>query len=306
MTSAAAQETVAVFGGTGFLGRRVVQALVARGCTVRVAARTPERAGDGDREQEGLIRPVMADLRDVAAVARAIEGAEGVVNAVSLYHEHGGTSFADIHVDGARRVAEAARRQGVRRLVSLSGIGADPASPSPYIRARGKGEAAVRDVFPGATLFRPSAMFGPDDGLVTALMNVTRIPVVPLFGRGETRLQPVHVEDVAEAAVRILLDVPEPAPLYELGGPGIFSYHALVELVLRATGRHRLLAQIPFAAWDGIAAAAGLLPSPPITEGMVALMRRDNVSDPGLPGFGALAIDPRPLEAELDRRLGAA
>jgi NADH dehydrogenase len=163
----------------------------------------------------------------------------------------------------------------------------------------------VRGAFPDATLFRPSAMFGPDDALLTALIGSTLMPAIPLFARGATRLQPVSVEDVAEAAARVLLDLPDPAPLYELGGPGIFTYRELVGLALRVTGRHRPLVPVPFAAWDAIAAAAGLLPSPPVTEGMVALMRRDNVADPRLPGLAALGVTPRPLQAELDRRRAA-
>jgi uncharacterized protein YbjT (DUF2867 family) len=294
--------TVTVFGGTGFLGRRVVQALARRGCTVRAAARHPDANGSGAGDSGGAIRPIAADVHDEAAVSHTVDGADGVVNAVSLYHERGGASFEAVHVDGARRVADAVRRHGVPRLVSLSGIGADPASDSPYVRARGAGEAAVRGAFPDATLFRPSAMFGPDDALLTALIDTTRMPAIPLFGRGATRLQPVSVEDVAEAAARVLLDLPDPAPLYELGGPGIFTYRELVGLALRATGRRRPLVPVPFAAWDAIAAAMGLLPSPPVTEGMVALMRRDNVADPRLPGLAALGVTPRPLQAELDRR----
>lgn len=293
--------TITVFGGTGFLGSRVVRALSRRGCTVRVATRHPERI----KAQDGDIRPVAADIRDDAAVAAAVEGAGGILNAVSLYAETRAVSFADIHVDGARRVADAARRHGAERLVHLSGIGSDPGSPSPYIRSRGEGEHMVRAAFPAATLFRPSAMFGPDDALLTALLDITRMPAIPLFGRGTVRLQPVHVGDVAEAAARVLTGEPAPAPLYELGGPDAFSYRALVGTVLRATGRRRPLVPVPFAAWDALAAGSSLLPSPPITEGQVALMRKDNLADPALPGLAALGIGPRPLADELERRLRA-
>jgi NADH dehydrogenase len=147
-------------------------------------------------------------------------------------------------------------------------------------------------------------MFGADDALLTTLIEVTRLPAVPLFGRGDTRLQPVSVEDVAEAASRVLLEMPEPAPLYELGGPDVLTYRELVRLVLRATGRRRPLVRVPFAGWDALAAVAGLLPSPPITEGQVALMRRDNVANPALPGLAAFGIEPVSLQAELDHRLG--
>lgn len=292
--------TVTVFGGTGFLGRRIVEALARRGSTVRVAARHPERSG----AIVGDVRPITADVRDGPAVARAVEGAAAVVNAVSLYRESRNVSFSEIHVEAARRVAEGAREHDVARLVHLSGIGSDPASSSPYIRARGEGELAVRDAFAAATLFRPSAMFGPDDPLITALLHVTRFPVVPLFGHGNTRLQPVFVGDVAEATARLVTGNAAPEPIYELGGPDVIIYRELVELTLRAAGRRRPLFPVPFAVWDAIAAAARLLPSPPITEGQVALMKKDNVASPDLPGFGNLGIEPRPLRAELDRRTG--
>jgi NADH dehydrogenase len=292
--------TVTVFGGTGFLGRRIVEALARLGCTVRVAARHPERSGAAI----GDVRPMTADVRDGLAVARAAEGAVAVVNAVSLYREGRDVSFREIHVDAARRVAEAVRARGVARLVHLSGIGSDPASSSPYIRARGDGEVAVRDGFAAATLLRPSAMFGPDDPLITALLHVTRLPAVPLFGHGHTRLQPVFVGDVAEAAARLATGDGAPEPIYEFGGPDVITYRELVELTLRATGRRRPLVPVPFAVWEAIAAGARLLPSPPITEGQVALMRKDNVASLDLPGLGTLGIEPRPLGIELDQRTG--
>lgn len=288
---------VTVFGGTGFLGRRVVEALAGPGCTVRVAARHPERSG----LSAGDIQPVTVDIRDEPSVLQAVEGAAAVVNAVSLYHESRSVSFDEIHVDAARRVAEAARKHGVARLVHLSGIGSDHRSSSPYIRARGAGEVAVRDAFPAVAMVRPSAMFGPDEGLLTALLNVTRSPVVPLFGHGVTRLQPVFVGDVAEAAARLVTDDAHPEATYEFGGPDVLTYRELVELTLRATGRRRLLVPVPFAVWKAMAAGGQLLQSPPITEGMVALMTRDNVASPDLPGLGTLGIEPRSLGAEFDR-----
>ena len=292
--------TVTVFGGTGFLGWRIVEALARRGWRVRLAARHPERS----RAAIGEVHRMPADVRDGAAVARAVEGAAAVVNAVSLYRESGDVSFSDIHVDAARRVAEAAREHGVARLVHLSGIGSDPGSSSPYIRARGEGEVAVRDAYAAVTVLRPSAMFGPGDPLITALLHVTRLPVVPLFGRGDTRLQPVFVGDVAEATARLVTGSADPEPIYELGGANVMTYRELVELTLRATGRRRPLVPVPFAAWEAIAAGARILPSPPISEGQVALMKKDNVADPDLPGLGTLGIEPRPLGSELDRRTG--
>ena len=230
---------VAVFGGTGFLGRRVVRHLPGRGFRVRVASRHPERAPSPlGPEGEGA-EAVRADVRDEGAVASALAGASGAVNAVALYAERGGRdTFRAVHVEAAARMARLARAAGVERLVHVSGIGADPASASGYIRARGEGEAAVREAFPGATLVRPSAMFGPDDRFLTTLARLLRtLPVYPLFGRGRTRLQPVHVEDVAEAIARVLAGAPGAGhPCYELGGPRVYSYAELLRVVADRTG----------------------------------------------------------------------
>ncbi|HMQ92656.1 MAG TPA: complex I NDUFA9 subunit family protein [Amaricoccus sp.] len=247
---------------------------------------------------------MQADLRDPPSVRAALDGADAAVNALSLYVESRDATYQAIHVDGAGRLARAAAEAGLHRLVHISGIGSDARSTSAYIRARGEGEDAVRAVFPGATIVRPSVMFGPEDAFLTTLVGmVRRLPVVPLFGDGSTRLQPVHVEDVA-AAVAILLTASDlPAPTYEFGGPEVLSYRALLELVMRHVGRRRPLLPVPFPVWNVLAAAGRLLPNPPLTEGQVALMRQDNVADPGLPGFAALGIDPAPIETELRRRM---
>jgi uncharacterized protein YbjT (DUF2867 family) len=289
---------VTVFGGTGFLGRRVAAALIARCLTVRVAARHPERGRFGD-----VVSLVSADLRDRHSVQAALDGADAAVNAVSLYVEGRSATFEEIHVEGAGCLAEAAAAAGVGRLVHISGIGSDAASTSGYVRARGKGEEAVRARFPAATILRPSAMFGPDDALLTALIGLLRrLPIVPLFGDGSTRLQPVHVEDVAAAVAAFVVAPETPSPTCELGGPDVYTYRELLDLVMRQLGRRRALIPVPFPLWDALAAACRVLPSPPITEGQVELMRRDNVADPGLPGLGTLGIEPTPVETELRRR----
>src|SRR5215213_5986448 len=225
---------VAVFGGTGFLGRRVVRHLLGHGFRVRAISRHPERAPSLLAPDGAGAEAVGADVRDEAAVASALAGAAAGVNAVGLYAERGGRdTFRAVHVEAAARIARLARAAGAERLVHVSGIGADPASASGYIRARGEGEAAVREAFPGAILVRPSVMFGPDDRFLTTLARLLRIlPVYPLFGRGRTRLQPVHVEDVAEAIARIVAGAPGAGhPCYELGGPRVYSYAELLRLI---------------------------------------------------------------------------
>ena len=195
--------TVTVFGGTGFLGRRVVRHLRDKGFSVRVASRHLERGRDQFGSDVARCASFALTFMMMRSVAEAIAGADGVVNAVSLYVEHGKETFQAVHVEAAERVARQARKAGTKQLVHVSGIGSDANSRSKYIRARGQGELAVRSVFPATTLIRPAVMFGPDDAFLTTLLGLLRrLPVYPMFGRGETRLQPAYVEDVAEAIAR--------------------------------------------------------------------------------------------------------
>ena len=178
-----------------------------------------------------------------------------MINAVALWVERGDVTFEAIHIDGAERVARCAAQAGVSRLVHISGLGVETQSPSPFIRARAHGEQAVNALFPQATVFRPSVMFGPDDAFLSSLELATRFPVVPLFGRGRTRLQPVHVNDVAQAATRLCADPAREAELYELGGAQVLTYRQAVETVMRHLDRHRLLLPMPFPFWKAGAAA---------------------------------------------------
>src|SRR5699024_878302 len=183
-------DIVTVFGGTGFLGRAIVRRLLEAGCTVRLAARNPHASATADTCGRLVCCPV--DIRDDTAVRSALNGATAAVNAVGLYSEHGDQRFRAIHVDGAARVAQFAAAADLAVLVHISGIGSSTTSASPYVRARGEGEQAVRAQFPAAAIVRPSVLFGPDDAFLQALTAVTRLPLVPLFGTGATRLQPVH------------------------------------------------------------------------------------------------------------------
>lgn len=291
---------VTVFGGTGFLGRRVVRHLLEHGFAVRIAVRRPERAA-ATFGQPPSLEAVEADAGDDRAVAGALAGAWAAVNCISLYVERGDRTFDAIHVRAAARIAGAARTKGVTRLVHVSGIGADAQARSAYVRSRGQGEQAVRQAFADAVIVRPSVMFGPEDAFLTSLAGMLRVsPVFPLFGTGRIVLQPVHVADMAEA-IAVILDRAHPEPVYELGGPRVIAYKALLEEIAAHLGKRRLLVPVPFAVWQALALAAGLLPNPPLTEGQVALMRRDNVAAAGMPGLAALEIAPRDLAAVLGR-----
>ena len=290
--------TITVFGGTGFLGRRLVQRLAAEGASVRVAVRHPDPARSVLRVA-GLnqITVFSADVRDQSSVAAAVAGADAVVNAVSAYVEKGGVTFEAVHEHGAKTVAREAAAAAVARLVLVSGIGADPKSVSPYIRARGCGELVVQQAFPGATIVRPGAMFGPGDALFGTLADLAAVlPVLPLIGGGHTRLQLVYVEDVAEAVAHILADHGTSGRTYELAGPGVYTLRELVVFTLRLIGRLRLLMTIPFPVAEVLARLFELLPNPPLTTSQVDLLKAANVASGVPPGFRELGIQPETIE----------
>src|SRR3954469_11768320 len=257
--------TVTVFGGTGFLGRRIVRHLRCREFPVRIASRHPDREHRQFGPDDPHLQSVEANIHDERSVADALAGAYGVINAASLYIERGQETFHSVHVEAARRVAAQAARAGVERLVHVSGIGADSASQSRYIRKRGEGELAVRAAFADALFVRPAVMFGPNDAFLTAILKLLRrLPIYPMFGRGLTRLQPAYVEDVAEAIARALQRTEMHARTFECGGPRVYSYEELLRAVAHKASLKPRLIPIPFAAWHALAWFAEMLPSPPV------------------------------------------
>ncbi|HEX2364654.1 MAG TPA: complex I NDUFA9 subunit family protein [Bradyrhizobium sp.] len=296
--------TVTVFGGTGFLGRRIVRHLGYCEFTVRIASRHPDRVHRLFGADDPQLQSVEANIHDEGSVADALAGAYGVVNAVSLYLERGQETFHSVHVESAQRVAAQARRAGVERLVHISGIGADAASQSRYIRKRGEGELAVRAAFPDAIFIRPAVMFGPDDAFLTTILKLLRrLPVYPMFGRGRTRLQPAYVEDVAEAIGRTMQRAGTPATIFEFGGPRVYSYEEFLRAVAHQAGLAPRLLPIPFAVWHALAWASEILPSPLLTRNQVELMQIDTVASPQMPGFAELGISPHSVEAILRKML---
>src|SRR5262249_22760380 len=286
---------VAVFGGTGFLGRRVARHLRASGIRVRIVSRHRAQAEDIG------IEPIVADAHDERAVEAAVAGTDGVVNAISLYVEHGSHTFHSVHVEAAGTIVRAARQAGISRFVHISGIGADAASTSPYIRSRGEGEAAVQAAFPGAVIVRSAVMFAADDAFLTTIVRLLRsLPAYPIFGDGRTRLQPVYAGDVAAAIAQILVQGPKPNAVYELAGPRIYSYEELLRTIARITGLRPVLVRVPFALWDALAGVAEMLPQPLLTRNQVELMQIDTTASEKLSGFRALGISPRSLEDELE------
>jgi uncharacterized protein YbjT (DUF2867 family) len=288
-----------VFGGTGFVGRRVVRHLHEVGTKVRIVSRHQGRA-----EDDGIER-IAGDAHDERCVEAALAGADGAVNAISLYVERGSDTFHSVHVEAAGKIARAARQAGIRRFVHISGIGANTASPSTYIRSRGEGETAVQTAFPDAVIVRPAVMFAADDAFLTTILRLLRsLPAYPIFGDGRTRLQPVHADNVAAAIAQILRQSQKPYPVYELAGPRVYSYEELLRAIGRIARLRPVLMRIPFALWHPLAGLAERLPKPPLTRNQVELMQIDTTASERLPGFRSLGISPRSLEDELEAILG--
>jgi uncharacterized protein YbjT (DUF2867 family) len=290
-------QLITVFGGSGFLGRYVVQALLKSGARVRIAARDP-RGGYYLKTQGGLGQTqfVSADIGKPDTVARALDGAAGVVNLVG--------SFANMdaiqHI-GARTVADAATAAGVKALVHISAIGADINSPAVYGRSKGEGEAAVRAAFPAATILRPSIVFGREDQFVNRFANLIRmLPVVPII-KGSAKFQPVYVGDVAKAIAGALGDPKtHGGKTYELGGPEVISMGGLNRWIAKATGRRRGFIDMPDFVAGAMASAIGWLPGAPMTKDQWLMLQSDNVVAADAKGLGAFGIVPTPLESVAD------
>lgn len=293
-----ASGVVTVFGGSGFIGRHLVQRLAQAGWTVRVAVRRPRRANFlkpcGDI---GQITPVAAALQDPASVAAAVAGADAVINLVGLLYEGGKQTFEACHYQGAKCVAEAAAAAGVGRFVQMSAIGADRDAEADYARSKAAGEAAVREAFPGAVIIRPSIVFGPEDAFFNRFAMMAQLsPVLPLIGGGKTLFQPVYVGDVADAMVKALADPTTAGKTYELGGPAVLSFKELLVMMLEQVRRKRLLIPVPFALAEMQGAFLQMLPVPPLTRDQVRLLRHDNIVTEGALTLADLGIAPTALE----------
>lgn len=313
-----------VFGGSGFIGRYVVERLADRGAVVRVAVRDPAGAQFlKPAGNVGQIAPMRVSVSDQETVAAAVDGADWVINLVGILYESGAATFDAIHVEGARNVAEAARRAGARRLVHMSALGADKDSPAHYARSKAAGEEAVRAAFPDATIIRPSVVFGPEDDFFNRFAAIARLsPVLPvvgamprrsssdggngkfeLLGDGGPRFQPVYVGDVADAIVAALERDDAKGRTYELGGPRVYTMREIMETILRVTNRRRFLVPLPLALADLQAAVLEKLPVPPLTRDQVRLLGRDNVLAGEAPTLGDLGIAPTPVEGVVETYL---
>ncbi|WP_374310738.1 complex I NDUFA9 subunit family protein [Dongia sp.] len=296
-----ARGLVTVFGGSGFIGRYVVQRLARAGWQVRVAVRRPNEAlflkTSGD---VGQVTPVAANIRDDRSVAAAVAGADAVINLVGILYASGKQSFDAVQAKGAARIAAVAKAAGAKRFIQISAIGADPASDSAYARSKAEGEQAVKLAFANATILRPSIVFGPEDDFFNRFARMAMMsPALPLIGGGHTRFQPVYVADVADAVARALEDDGTMGKTYELGGPRSYTFRALMDMLLKEIGRCRLLVPLPFALATLKASFLQLLPIKLLTVDQVRLLKRDNVVGANALGFKDLGLTPTALEAIL-------
>ena len=285
-----------VFGGTGFIGRHVVKRLVEAGFAVRVAVRDTELAlALKPLGSIGQVVPLHAPISDAAAVARAVEGAECVVNLVGILYETRPGDFDRVHHQGAATIARAAATAGVARLVHVSALGADAASPSLYAQSKAAGEAAVRAAFPAATILRPSVVFGAEDAFFNRFATLAQfLPVMPVFAP-DTRFQPVHVGDVADAVIAGLFRADAQGRSFDLGGPKVWSMRELIAWIMAQSGHRRRMFIMP----DGLARIQARLmefiPGKPLTRDQL-LLRRDNVVAAGAAGLAELGITPLAVE----------
>jgi uncharacterized protein YbjT (DUF2867 family) len=291
---------VTIYGGSGFVGRYIARRMAKEGWRVRVAVRRPNDAlFVKPYGVVGQVEPVACNIRDDASVRAAMQGADAVVNCVGILNKAGKNTFESVQANGAARIARIAAEEGVGQLVHLSAIGADAGSASEYQQTKAAGEAAVLAAFPGAVILRPSIIFGNEDGFFNRFAAMSRFsPVLPVVGAA-TQFQPVHVDDVAQAAVKGITGAAAPG-IYELGGPEVATFRELMQRMLTEIRRRRLIVNIPFFAasiMGGVldmvqTMTLGLFNNGMITRDQVRNLRADNVVAPGAKGFADLGITP--------------
>ncbi len=296
---------VTIYGGSGFVGRYIARRMAKEGWRVRVAVRRPNEAlFVKPYGVVGQVEPVLCNIRDDASVRAAMVGADAVVNCVGTFDKGGKNNFTAVQTEGAARVARLAAAEGVAHLVHVSAIGADENSDSLYAQSKAAGEAAILAAYPNAVILRPSVIFGNEDQFFNRFGAMARFgPILPLVG-AETKFQPVHVEDVAEAAVKGIMGTAAPG-IYELGGPDVATFRELMGQMLSIIKRRRMVVNVPtFLARImgtvldiGSAITGGLVTNKVLTADQVRSLAHDNVVSPGAKGFADLGITPAAIAA---------
>jgi uncharacterized protein YbjT (DUF2867 family) len=294
----AAGALVTVVGGAGFIGRYVVEALARAGCRVRVVSRHADSAlflkplGD-----LGQIQIVSGDIRSDAAMAAAFEGAVAGVNLVGILAESGAQRFDALQAEGAGRVARCAAAAGARAFVQVSAIGADAGSVIAYARSKGQGEQAVLAAFPAATILRPSLVAGPEDQFFNRFAAMARLsPALPAIC-GDSLFQPVFVRDVADSVIAALSRADARGRTYELGGPDVLSFKAILQMISDLTGLDRPVVPLSDFTSGLLAKLGDVLPFMPMNSDQLAMLKLGNICAPGMPGLADLGITPTPLSA---------
>lgn len=291
--------TVTIFGGTGFIGRHLVQALARRGIVVRVATRNPARAAfEKTSGTVGQVVPMRCNPSDAASVAGVIAGADAVINLIGIMHENRKNTFQRLHVEAAELIARSAYQAGIHNYIHVSALGADINSASKYAQTKAEGETAVRAVHPDAVILRPAIIFGPEDHFLNRFARMaTWSPALPLIGGGKNKFQPVYVGDVVQAVMTALDNPATHGQSYELGGPAIYSFEMLMQYITQQTSRHPLLVNIPYNLANIMAAVMEILPKPMLTRDQVFMLQKDNLVGGRAQTLHALGITPTALEA---------
>lgn len=293
------EKIATVFGGTGFVGRQIVRELAHLGYTIKVATRIPESAYFlKPCGAVGQVVPFACDYSDPQSMADAVKGADYVVNCIGILYERRCSTFKRAHVDTPAMVAKACHDEGVDRFVHISALGCDKGS-SKYAKSKFEGEQAVLENFSGATILRPSIIFGEDDGFFNMFAELSRyLPVLPLIGGGRTKFQPVYVGDVADCVIKALVEPSDKyvGKTYELGGVDVIDFKQVYELLFQYTGRKRKLVPLPFFIAKIEASFLGLMPKPLLTRDQVESLKADNVVQIGMPTIDDFGIAPKTME----------
>ncbi len=291
-------QMVTVFGGTGFVGRYLVQELVKAGYHVQVFARHVQRAAR--MQPLGYQNKVIyryGDLANPRSFQEYIPGSFAVINAVGILYERRKQRFSSVHAQYPERLAKIAKDAGVKHFIHISAIGADQAVQSVYARSKGTGEKAVLAAFPEAIICRPSIIFGPEDNFFNKFASMASIsPFLPLIGGGNTRFQPVYVADLAKAVVAAIHTPALRGRILEFGGSEILTFRQILEYILRVIGKHRILIPVPWALAKLIGLFFELLPRPLLTRDQVKLLKHDNLVQADRDGFAALNMTPTTIE----------
>ena len=295
------QERITVIGGSGFLGRYIVELLADQGAVVKVAVRDIEKAKFlKPLGQVGQVTPIRINIRDESSLKQMVQETDKIIYLVGILYEKRNQTFQSFHIDALDVLGELSKKEGVRSFSLVSALGANVEAKSKYLSSKGKGELKLTKNYTEATIFKPSVLFVAEDKFFNLFASLLRMtPMLPLYGGGKTLFQPVYVSDVARAIVNSIDDKSTYGNTYELGGPTIYTYTELMEVILRYTNRNRLLLPVPFKVGDLQAALVELLPKPILTRDQMISLRVNNVVHEDALNIKKLGVEPTSLETIL-------